>query len=54
MLAGYDEAIMLDHEGYVCEASGENIFIVKDGVIIEPELTSALTGITRSSSLATP
>jgi len=30
---GYDEAILLDTEGYVCEASGENIFIIKDGVL---------------------
>jgi len=47
--AGYDEAIMLDPEGYVCEATGENIFIVRDEVIKTPPLTSALPGITRDS-----
>ena len=45
--AGFDEALLLDTEGYVCEASGENIFIVKDGVIKTPPLTSVLSGITR-------
>jgi branched-chain amino acid aminotransferase len=45
--AGYDEALLLDTEGYVCEASGENIFIVRDGVIKTPPLTSVLSGITR-------
>ena len=45
--AGYDEALLLDTEGYVCEASGENIFIVRDGVIKTPPLTSILSGITR-------
>jgi branched-chain amino acid aminotransferase len=47
--AGYDEAIMLDTEGYVAEASGENIFIVKDGLLKTPPLTSVLPGITRAS-----
>ncbi|MCD6319866.1 MAG: branched-chain amino acid transaminase [Candidatus Desulfofervidaceae bacterium] len=47
--AGYDEAIMLDTEGYVCEATGENIFIVRDGEIKTPPLTSVLPGITRNS-----
>jgi len=47
--AGYDEAIMLDTEGYVCEATGENIFIIRDGIIKTPPLTSALSGITRNS-----
>jgi len=46
---GYDEAILLDTDGFVAEGSGENIFIVKDGVILEPEIASALTGITRST-----
>jgi branched-chain amino acid aminotransferase len=46
---GYDEGLLLDVEGYVAEGAGENVFIVKDGVICEPELTSALTGITRST-----
>ncbi|MFZ5448229.1 MAG: branched-chain amino acid transaminase [Thermodesulfobacteriota bacterium] len=45
--AGYDEALLLDTEGYICEASGENIFMVKDGVIKTPPLTSILPGITR-------
>lgn len=46
---GYDEAIILDTDGYVSEASGENIFIVKNGVIKTPPLTSILPGITRDS-----
>src|SRR5690554_4736509 len=46
---GYDEAILLDTDGFVAEGSGEIIFIVKDGVILEPEIASALTGITRST-----
>ncbi len=46
---GYDEAILLDTEGYVCEASGENIFIVKDGVIKTPPPTAILKGITRDA-----
>ncbi len=51
-MAGYDEAILLDTEGYVCEAAGENIFIVKDGVLRTPPLSSAvLAGITRDSVL---
>ena len=47
--AGYDEAIMLDTEGYVAEASGENIFIVRGGKINTTPLTSILPGITRES-----
>jgi len=47
--AGYDEAIMLDTEGYVCEATGENIFIIRDKVLKTPPLTSVLPGITRDS-----
>lgn len=46
---GYDEAIILDTDGFVAEGSGENIFIVKDGILCEPEIASALTGITRST-----
>jgi branched-chain amino acid aminotransferase len=46
---GYDEGLLLDVDGFVAEGAGENIFAVKDGVLWEPELTSALTGITRSS-----
>jgi len=44
---GYDEALLLDAEGYVTEGSGENVFLVRDGVLYTPELTSALDGITR-------
>lgn len=46
---GYDEAIMLDTEGYVAEASGENIFLVKGGIIKTTPPTSILPGITRDS-----
>ena len=46
---GYDEAILLDTEGFLAEGSGENIFLVKNGVLCEPEIASALTGITRST-----
>jgi len=49
--AGFDEAILLDTEGYVSEASGENIFMVKDGVLRTPPLTSILPGITRDALL---
>ncbi len=48
---GYDEAMLLDTEGYVAEGSGENIFIVHDGVLFTPDLTSALDGITRRTVL---
>jgi branched-chain amino acid aminotransferase len=46
---GYDEALMLDTEGYVSEGSGENVFIVRDGRIKTTPLTSILEGITRDS-----
>jgi len=46
---GYDEALLLDSEGFVAEGSGENIFIVRNGVLYTPELTSALDGITRDT-----
>jgi branched-chain amino acid aminotransferase len=46
---GYDEALLLDNEGYVAEGSGENIFIVRDNIIYTPDLTSALAGITRAT-----
>ncbi|MCU7905906.1 MAG: branched-chain amino acid transaminase [Candidatus Thiodiazotropha sp. (ex Epidulcina cf. delphinae)] len=46
---GYDEALLLDAEGYVMEGSGENVFIVRDEVIYTPDLTSALDGITRKT-----
>jgi branched-chain amino acid aminotransferase len=46
---GCDEALLLDHEGYVAEGSGENIFIVRRGKLYTPDLTSALEGITRET-----
>jgi len=49
LLDGYDEAILLDSTGVVSEASGENIFLVRDGVIATPTLHSVLGGITRST-----
>ncbi|MCK0538750.1 branched-chain amino acid transaminase [Alcanivorax quisquiliarum] len=48
---GADEALLLDPEGYVAEGSGENVFIVRDGVIYTPDLTSCLDGITRKTLL---
>jgi branched-chain amino acid aminotransferase len=51
-LSGYDEAILLDTEGYVSEGAGENIFLVKDGALVTPPLSSAvLGGITRDAVL---
>ncbi len=47
--SGCEEALLLDNEGYVAEGSGENIFIVRDGVLYTPELTSCLDGITRKT-----
>ena len=49
LLDGYDEAIMLDTQGLVSEASGENLFAVRDGVIRTPPLQTVLQGITRAS-----
>ena len=49
--AGYDEALLLDHEGFVAEGSGENLFIVRNGILYTPETTSALEGITRETIL---
>ncbi|HET8711729.1 MAG TPA: branched-chain amino acid transaminase, partial [Spongiibacteraceae bacterium] len=46
---GADEALLLDPEGYVAEGSGENFFLVRDGVIYTPELTACLNGITRNT-----
>lgn len=46
---GYDEALVLDVDGFVSEGSAENFFLVKEGVIYTPELTSALDGITRKT-----
>lgn len=48
---GADEALLLDPEGYVAEGSGENIFLVKNGVVYTPEVTSCLNGITRATIL---
>ncbi|SCB77942.1 MULTISPECIES: branched-chain amino acid transaminase [Snodgrassella] len=49
---GYDEAIMLDANGFVAEGSGENIFIVNDGKLYTPALDAALDGITRRTVMA--
>jgi len=46
---GYDEALLLDVDGFVAEGSGENLFVVKDDKLYEPEIASALTGITRAT-----
>lgn len=46
---GYDEALLLDTQGFVAEGAGENLFVVKDGVLYEPEIAAALTGITRDT-----
>ncbi|MCD6006807.1 branched-chain amino acid transaminase [Halomonas sp. IOP_31] len=50
--AGFDETLMLDPEGYVAEGSAENVFLVRDGVLHTPEVTSCLQGITRDSVIA--
>ena len=49
LTGGADEALLLDPEGYVAEGSGENFFLVRDGVIYTPELASCLDGITRAT-----
>ncbi len=49
LACGYDEALLLDTEGYVAEGSGENFFMVSRGIVYTPELTSALAGITRET-----
>ena len=46
---GYDEALLLDVDGFVAEGSGENIFIIRRGKVYTPDLTSALEGITRDT-----
>lgn len=46
---GYDEALLLDTQGFVAEGAGENLFIVRDGQIFEPQMVSGLIGITRRS-----
>ncbi len=47
---GYDEALLLDTSGFVMEGSGENLFIIRDGKIYTPDLTSALDGVTRKTT----
>lgn len=46
---GYDEALLLDTEGYVSEGSGENVFIARNGIVYTPDLASCLDGITRDA-----
>ena len=46
---GYDEALLLDVDGFVAEGSGENVFIIRNGKMYTPDLTSALEGITRDT-----
>lgn len=48
---GFDEALLLDTEGYVAEGAGENIFVIRDGVVYTPDLASCLDGITRRTAL---
>ena len=48
---GYDEAIMLDNSGYVAEGTGENLFVIKDGLVKTPPVVNILAGITRKTSL---
>jgi branched-chain amino acid aminotransferase len=49
---GYDEALLLDSSGFVSEGAGENVFVVKDGVIYTPDLSAgALNGITRNTTM---
>lgn len=52
LACGCEEALLLDNEGYVAEGSGENIFIIREGKMYTPELTSCLDGITRRTILA--
>ena len=47
--AGFDEALLLDHEGYVAEGPGENVFIVKENKLLTPSMGTILGGITRDS-----
>ena len=49
---GYDEAIMLDSRGFVAEGTGENIFVIRDGVVSTPPVTNILGGITRETALS--
>ncbi|MGH7814492.1 MAG: branched-chain amino acid transaminase [Candidatus Binataceae bacterium] len=48
---GYDEALLLDTDGYVAEGSGENVFVIRDGIVRTPPLSSVLGGITRDSAI---
>jgi branched-chain amino acid aminotransferase len=48
---GYDEALLLNTEGFVAEGSGENVFVIRDGVVRTPPLTSVLAGITRDACI---
>jgi branched-chain amino acid aminotransferase len=48
---GYDEAVMLDHNGYVAEGTGENLFAIKHGVVKTPSITNILGGITRKTAI---
>ena len=48
---GFDEALMLDHSGYVAEGTGENVFFVRDGVVWTPPLANVLAGVTRATVL---
>ncbi|MFT5605995.1 MAG: branched-chain amino acid aminotransferase [Paracoccaceae bacterium] len=50
--SGCEEALLLDNEGYVAEGSGENVFLVRNGKLFTPELTSCLDGITRNTIFA--
>ena len=52
MSKGYDEALLLDSKGNVAEGSGENIFMIKDGVLYTPTLVASLNGITRNTIMA--
>jgi branched-chain amino acid aminotransferase len=49
---GYDEALLLDVDGFVAEGAGENLFVVRNGRLYEPELASALAGVTRDAVIA--
>lgn len=48
---GYDEALLLDTDGYVSEGSGENVFVIRNGTLYTPDLASCLDGITRDAVL---
>lgn len=47
--AGYDEGLMLDHQGFVAEGSGENFFMIRDGIVYTPPLGTVLEGVTRDT-----